>query len=301
MPALDEHLARRLVDSQFPGWASLPIRRVELDGHDNRSFRLGEELTVRLPSGDSYALQVDKEQRWLPHLAPRLPLPIPTPVAKGAPDEGFPYPWSVYRWLDGEPAREDMISDLGEFANALAGFLAALQRVDSDGGPEPGRHNWFRGAALATYADEALQAIEALGAEIPREAVARAWDDATATTWERDPVWIHGDVAIGNLLVRDRRLAAVIDFGCSGVGDPACDVVIAWTLLTGPSRDAFRAALGVDPGTWARGRGWALWKALITLVGCLERDDDAAAEVPRRDIERVLADHSRPPFATYQG
>ena len=105
---------------------------------------------------------------------PTTPAPDPRPSPRAPPTRAFPYPWSVYRWLDGEPAREDTIGDLGEFANALAGFLAALQRVDSDGGPEPGRHNWFRGAPLATYADEAVQAIEALGAEIPREAVARA-------------------------------------------------------------------------------------------------------------------------------
>jgi aminoglycoside phosphotransferase (APT) family kinase protein len=292
VPVIDEHLARRLVDGQFPQWADLPIAPVEPNGHDNRTFRLGRDLTVRLPSGDWYALQVDKEQRWLPLLAPRLPLPIPTPVAMGAPAEGYPYAWSVYRWLDGETASEETIGDLTGFATTLATFLLALQRIDATDGPTPGPHNFHRGGPLATYADEAIRSIGALGAEIPGDAVRRVWDDAMATSWERDPVWVHGDVATGNLLVRDGRLAAVIDFGTSGVGDPACDVVIAWTLLSGPSRDAFRTTLGVDLGTWSRGRGWALWKALITLVAHLERDPDAAA-VPRRVIERVLADHAR--------
>jgi aminoglycoside phosphotransferase (APT) family kinase protein len=292
VPVIDEHLARRLVGGQFPQWADLPIAPVEPNGHDNRTFRLGRDLTVRLPSGDWYALQVDKEQRWLPLLAPRLPLPIPTPVAMGAPAEGYPYAWSVYRWLDGETASEETIGDLTGFATTLATFLLALQRIDATDGPTPGPHNFHRGGPLATYADEAIRSIDALGAEIPGDAVRRVWDDAMATSWERDPVWVHGDVATGNLLVRDGRLAAVIDFGTSGVGDPACDVVIAWTLLSGPSRDAFRTTLGVDPGTWSRGRGWALWKALITLVAHLERDPDAAA-VPRRVIERVLADHAR--------
>jgi aminoglycoside phosphotransferase (APT) family kinase protein len=281
---IDADLARRLVDSQFPQWADLPITAVAVDGWDNRSFRLGSELTVRLPSGDWYAQQVEKEQRWLPVLAPRLPLPIPAPVAKGAPDAGFPYPWSVYRWLEGELASKAPIADLDAFAAALAGFLDALGRIDAIGGPEPGQHNFFRGGQLSTYEGEALEAVETLGDEIPRDEVLRAWEDAMATTWERDPVWFHGDVSVDNLLVRDGRLVAVLDFGSSGVGDPACDMVIAWTFLTGTSRDRFRRELGVDPGTWSRGRGWALWKALITFD---------RGEAARRDIAEVLADFAR--------
>jgi aminoglycoside phosphotransferase (APT) family kinase protein len=287
---IDASLARRLVDSQFPQWSDLPIAPVEVDGWDNRSFRLGSELTVRLPSGDWYAQQVAKEQRWLPVLAPRLPLPIPAPVAEGAPGAGFPYPWSVYRWLDGEPASKARIGDLTAFATALARFLNALARVDATGGPEPGQHNFFRGGPPATYADETARAIDALGDEVPRDAVERVWADAMATSWEREPVWFHGDVAATNLLVKDGRLAAVLDFGSSGVGDPACDAVIAWSFLDGPSRDRFRAELGVDAGTWSRGRGWGLWKALITLVGQLERDAAGEAAVTRREIARILAD-----------
>jgi aminoglycoside phosphotransferase (APT) family kinase protein len=288
---IDAALARRLIDSQFPQWSQLPITTVELDGWDNRSFRLGSELTIRLPSGDWYAKQVDKEQRWLPVLAPRLPLPIPTPVAKGEPGCGFPYRWSVYRWLDGEPAARARVGDRTAFATSLAAFLNALGRVDASGGPEPGQHNFYRGGALATYAQETEEAIEALGDEVRREAVKRVWDDAMSSSWDRAPVWFHGDVASGNLLVRDERLAAVLDFGSSGVGDPACDVVIAWTYFSGSSRARFRAELAVDAATWSRGRGWALWKALITLLGHLERDAPEAAAVPRREIERVLADY----------
>jgi aminoglycoside phosphotransferase (APT) family kinase protein len=174
MPAYpDASLARRLIDSQFPQWSQLPIRAVEFDGWDNRTFRLGSELSIRLPSGPWYAQQVDKEQRWLPVLAPQLPLPIPMPVAKGEPDSGFPYPWSVYRWLDGELASKARIDDLPAFATTLAGFLNALGRVDATGGPEPGEHNFYRGGPLATYEEEALQAIDTLGNEVPGEAVQR--------------------------------------------------------------------------------------------------------------------------------
>jgi aminoglycoside phosphotransferase (APT) family kinase protein len=291
VPVIDEELARRLIAGQFPQWADLAIAAVEFGGVDNRTFRLGEDLTVRLPSGEWYALQVSKEQRWLPRLAPRLPLPIPTPVAKGEPDEGYPFSWSVYWWLDGENASEETIGDPVAFATTLASFLRALRSVDATGGPAPGRHNFYRGGPLSTYADETIRSIEALGDEIPRDAVLKVWDDAMAATRAGEPVWFHGDVAAGNLLVRDGRLAAVIDFGTSGVGDPACDVVIAWTLLHGESRNAFRSGLGADPGTWSRGRGWALWKALITLVDQLESDPEGAA-VSRRVIERVLADHA---------
>jgi len=169
------------------------------------------------------------------------------------------------------------MDDLTGFAAALAAFLNAVGRVDATGGPQPGEHNFFRGGPLASYEGEAIEAIEALGDEIRRDAVLRAWEDAMRTTWEREPVWLHGDVASGNLLVRDGRLAAVIDFGSSGVGGPACDTVIAWTFLSGASRARFRADLGADAATWSRGRGWALWKALITRC--------------HRVIAEVVADH----------
>jgi aminoglycoside phosphotransferase (APT) family kinase protein len=289
---IDADLARRLVAAQFPQWADLPVAPVELDGWDNRTFRLGSDLSLRLPSADWYALQVDKEQTWLPRLAAHLPLAIPQPVARGEPGEGYPYPWSVYRWLEGAPASSAPVADPVALATALAAFLVALQRAPAAGGPAPGPHNFFRGGPLSTYAEETARALDALGGAVPADAVRRVFDDALGAAWEGAPVWVHGDVAAGNLLVRDGRLAAVIDFGCAAVGDPACDVVIAWTLFSGASRAAFRSRLGVDPAMWSRGRGWALWKALITLVGDLERGDGGAATAARRVIDRVLDDHA---------
>jgi len=279
-------LARRLVARQFPEWADLPVSEVARQGWDNRTFRLGTDLTVRLPSGDWYALQVEKEHRWLPVLAPQLPLPIPAPVARGVPDLGYPYPWSVYRWLAGTPAADATIADESGFAVAVAEFLLALQAVDPTGGPGPGPHNFFRGGPLTTYADETAAALLTLGDAVPTERACAVWDDAVAAEWTGDPVWLHGDIAVGNLLVRDGRLAAVIDFGTSGVGDPACDVVIAWTRFAGLSRAAFRRTLAVDDAMWSRARGWALWKALITLEG------PATAAESRRVIDAVLADHA---------
>jgi aminoglycoside phosphotransferase (APT) family kinase protein len=289
---IDERLARRLVDSQFPRWADLPVRQVDVSGVDNRTFRLGDELSIRLPAGDWYSLQVAKEQRWLPVLAPRLPVPIPVPVAQGVPDLGYPYPWSVYRWLDGETSGPGTIGDLTTFAVDVAGFLVALAKVDPADGPPPGPHNFYRGGPLATYADDTLRAVEDLGDEVPRDAVLAAWDEAMAAEWHGDPVWFHGDVAVGNLLVRDGKLSAVIDFGCCGVGDPACDVVLAWTLFPRHGRAAFRRTLGVDPATWSRGLGWALWKALIVLREQLT-GDPAGVPGTRTVLARILSDHAR--------
>jgi aminoglycoside phosphotransferase (APT) family kinase protein len=289
---IDVALVRRLVAAQFPEWAALPIRPVPAGGWDNRTFHLGEHMSVRLPSAAPYALQVAKEHRWLPRLAPRLPLPIPLPLAMGASADGYPWPWSVYRWLEGEPATIERIADLSEFATALAQFLIALQRIDTTGGPPPGRHNFFRGGPLATYDGEARRAIADLDGRIDADAVTAVWQAALTATWRGAPVWVHGDVSAGNLLVRNGRLGAVIDFGSSGVGDPACDLAIAWTLLQGESRDVFRAALPLDRATWARGRGWTLWKGLISLAQYLDTNP-LEAEQAHRVIDEVLADHQR--------
>jgi aminoglycoside phosphotransferase (APT) family kinase protein len=288
---IDAPLVRRLIAAQFPEWAGLPIRPVAAGGWDNRTFHLGDDMSVRLPSASAYALAVDKEHRWLPVLAPRLPLPIPVPVAKGEPAEGYPYRWSVYRWIDGEPAAADGIKDLSDFAADLAGFLVALGRVDPTGGPAPGQHNWFRGGPLRKYDEETRDAIDALRGHIPGDVAWEIWQTALRATWDGRPVWFHGDIASGNLLLRHGVLGAVIDFGTSGVGDPSCDLAIAWTLLSGPSREAFRTGLSADPGTWARGRGWALWKALITYAGSRQTDPAKAAEA-KHVLDQIFAEYA---------
>lgn len=287
--SINAALVSRLVAAQFPHWADLPVQPVEPGGWDNRTFRLGEGMTVRLPSAEAYAAQVAKEQRWLPVLASRLPLPIPVPVAQGTPGAGYPWPWSVYRWLEGEDATVERISNLSEFAVALAHFLTALQHIDAADGPPPGPHNFFRGGPLEVYDAETRQALVALKGEVDTATAASVWTAALSAPWHGPPVWFHGDVAAGNLLVENGRLCAVIDLGCAGVGDPACDLAVAWTFLSGESRAAFRTALAVSPDTWARGRGWALWKALITLAEYLDTDSSKTVEA-RRVIGEVLAE-----------
>ena len=286
---IDVPLVQRLIATQFPQWSHLPVTPVAKSGWDNRTFHLGAEMSVRLPSAARYAAQVEKEQHWLPRLAAHLPLPIPTPLAQGRPDEEYPWPWSIYRWLDGEPASAATIGDGVRFAVDVAKFLVALQQIDASDGPPAGAHNFFRGGPLAVYDDETRHALDALAGTIDTEAAMDVWQMALASTWQQRPVWVHGDVAAGNLLVEEERLSAVIDFGCAGVGDPACDLVIAWTLFAGKSRQAFRAALPLDAAAWARGRGWALWKALITLAGLSDAGSPQAA-TQRRLIADLLAD-----------
>ncbi|WP_339073006.1 aminoglycoside phosphotransferase family protein [Sinorhizobium meliloti] len=291
-PEISTALVEQLISEQFPQWADLPIRPVEFGGWDNRTFHLGDDMSVRLPSAAHYALQVEKEQHWLPRLAPHLPLRIPVPLAIGRPGRGYPWHWSVYRWLRGETATHAPIADLASFATTLGEFLAALQRIDAWNGPPPGQHNFYRGGPLAVYDHETRRAFEALEGTIDVAAARVVWEAALASAWNDDPVWFHGDVASGNLLVENGRLSAVIDFGTSGVGDPACDLSISWTMFDETSRAAFRDALPLDEETWARGRGWTLWKALIVAAE-MPGTDRLEIEKSRRVIDALLSDHRR--------
>ncbi len=263
----DVSLVGRLLASQFPHWAALPIQAAPFWGTDNALYRLGDDMVVRLPRRqENSGEQLKKEQRWLPRLAPVLPLAIPVPLGIGEPAEGYPFAWSIYSWLKGETATAERIADLGRAAIDLAQFIAALQRVDPTEGPPPGEHNSFRGVPLAMRDEPVRASIASLSATIDVGAVTAAWEAALrAPGWERPPVWIHGDLDSRNLLVERGRLSAVIDFGCLGVGDPACEVMVAWKMLTADTRDIFRAELSVDEATWARSRGWALSQALIAL------------------------------------
>ena len=284
----DASLVRRLLAAQFPQWADLPIEPVASAGTDNAIYRLGDDLAVRLPRIHWAIGQVEKEQRWLPTLAPLLPVAIPVLLGKGEPAEGYPWHWSVHRWLNGENPAVDHLTDPGVLAAELAQFVAALQRIDPAGGPPAGR-----GVPLAERDAPTRTAIDALQGMVDTAAVAEAWEAALrAPDWRHPPVWIHGDLAAGNLLRVEGRLSAVIDFGCLGVGDPACDLIVAWNLLPAETRNVFRAALHVDDATWERGRGWALSIALIQLPYYRSTNPVLAAGA-RHTIGEVLADHER--------
>jgi len=256
-------LASQLVREQFAQWGHLPVEPVLPGGHDNRTFRLGSHLAVRMPSHTRYEPQVEKEYRWLPYLAGHLSIPVTEPQAMGSPGAGYPLKWSVNRWLPGRPALY-YTGDKSALATDLASFLQSLWSIPVNAGPLAGQHNFYRGGPLSVYDGETRQAIQVLEDPIDDGACRRIWEQALDSTWDQRPVWVHGDVAPGNLLLDQGKLCGVIDFGCMGVGDPACDLVMAWTYFQGSSRQRFMDALPVDASTWNRARGWALWKALIT-------------------------------------
>lgn len=289
---IDAALVKRLLAAQFPQWSELPVRPVEVDGWDNRTYRVGDSLTARLPTAPGYGPAVAKENAWLPRLAPSLPVAVPPILGEGAPGEGYPFPWSVRGWLDGETAARERIDDMAQFAVSVAEFILALQRCDTTGGPLAGEHSWFRGASPAYYDEETRRCLAALAGRVDTDKAAVVWEAALAAEWRGEPVWFHGDIASGNLLVADGKLTAVIDFGTSGVGDPACDLVIAWGMFSGESREAFRYTVAQDAATWARARGWLLWKCLLTLSGNIDTDPERAA-FDQRLVAEVLADHER--------
>ncbi len=284
----DVPLVRRLLAAQFPQWADLPIERVASAGTDHAIYRLGDEMSVRLPRIHWAVGQVEKEWEWFPKLAPHLPLAIPTPLAKGEPGEGFPNPWLVSPWIPGGDATEEHLRDLREAAADLAGFILALQRIDTAGAPRPGPTG--RGVPLAVRDEYTRNGIARSEGLVDVEAVTAAWEAAlAAAAWGGEPVWIHGDLLPGNVLARPGRVSAVIDWGPL-VGDPAAELIVAWSLFSGESRAAFRAALGVDDATWARGRGWALSTAILELPYYLNTNPAIVAKARHR-IAEVLAEH----------
>jgi aminoglycoside phosphotransferase (APT) family kinase protein len=281
-------LVKKLITAQFPQWADHDIHPVETAGTDNAIFRLGEDLAVRLPRADWAVGQVEKEQRWLPVLAEQIPVAIPTPVAMGIPTEGYPWHWSVYRWLGGQNVTVGQVASPQQAAHVLAQFVTAMQGIDPAGGPAPGAHNSGRGEPLVKRDASVRSSLAELNNIIDTHLATAIWEEAlNAPAWHGHPVWLHGDLHPGNLLVDQGQLSAVIDFGTLGIGDPACDLMVAWTFLTAENREVFRAALSVDDATWVRGRGWALSFGLIAYAYYWDKNPGLAA-ISKRAIDEVL-------------
>ncbi len=263
---IDVALVHRLVSEQFPEWSGLPIAPVPRQGNDNRTFRLGDELAVRLPAHEGYVAGITKEDRFLPLLREHLTVAVPAPVATGRPTRDYPYPWSIRQWLVGDTPDRGAHLDRAGLARDLGAFLRELRTVPADDGPLAGRHSFYRGCHPSVYGDQVQQALTELADHVDVAACKAIWLHAVRSVWASAPVWVHGDVAVDNLLIAGGRLTAVIDFGTCGVGDPACDLVIAWTFLERDEREILHVSAGLPVDAWARARGWALWKALITLT-----------------------------------
>jgi aminoglycoside phosphotransferase (APT) family kinase protein len=268
---ISKELVVSLIHSQFPQYANMEIRRVATDGWDNSTFRLGEQLKIRLPTAARYVPQITKEAYWLPILAQYLPLPVPQPVALGHPEFEYPFPWAIYHWLHGSIASHDQIEDLDQFAKSLADFLRSLHHAPTEHGsyghaPTTGPDNFYRGGCLKIYHQEMLKCLRRLKSDVDIHRLRSLWEQAVDSPWEEPDVWIHGDFTHTNLLVKNGCLSGVIDFGLSATGDPACDLVIAWTFLTHSSRKVFRQSLKADDQTWYRAQGWALWKSVLTMA-----------------------------------
>jgi aminoglycoside phosphotransferase (APT) family kinase protein len=284
---VDATLVRRLLASQFPQWADLQLDPVRSSGTDNAIFRLGSDLSVRLPRIDWAADQPEKEEAWLPRLAPLLPVVVPVPLATGLPGEGYPWRWSISPWLEGRnPPLGAAESDA--LASDIAGFVREMRALKLADAPEASF-----GRPLATRDSAVREAIEALAGLVDKDAVTVSWETSLAARpWTAAPVWVHGDLMPGNLIVRQGRLRGVIDFSGTGVGDPACDLIPAWNLLRSAGREVFRAELQVDDATWSRARGFALVKALIALP-YYQDTNPGMATIARYTIGEVLAASAR--------
>jgi aminoglycoside phosphotransferase (APT) family kinase protein len=289
MIKIDVDLVSKLINSQFPKWSNLEIKPVKKGGNDNKTFHLGNSMSVRLPSDEVYVPQVEKEQKWLPILAERLSTPISEPLAKGEPSEDYPHPWSVNKWLDGETLTFENIDNSNQFANDLGEFLVELQSIDASGGPLAGEHNFYRGGDIAVYDDEFRDAINNVNT-FNKHLLKEIWELALTSKWSGEPVWIHGDIAPGNILIKNGKLCAVIDFGILGVGDPSCDAAMAWTFFDDSSRKTFKNALDFDAETWNRARGWALWKTLISY-NYNKQSNKAVADEKFNIIKVIINDY----------
>jgi aminoglycoside phosphotransferase (APT) family kinase protein len=281
---IDAALVERLIAEQFPRWADLPIRAVRSTGTVNAIYRLGGHLCARLPRVEEWTQDLEKEWRWLPKLAPHLSLRVPEPIGKGHPTSSYPFSWAVYGWIDGRPYSDDLVDDEQQAARDLARFVAELRRIDPAGAPPSGRRP-LRELDAVTRA-----AIEAARGVIDGDAATAAWERALeAPTWKGTPMWIHADLLRPNVLVRDGQLRAVIDFGGTGAGDPAADVIAAWSVFGRTGRRAFRDTLKVDDGTWNRARGFALHQAAL-IIPYYGRTNPVFVSLARRTVEEVLAD-----------
>jgi aminoglycoside phosphotransferase (APT) family kinase protein len=278
-------LIKDLLFKQFPKWSHLPLKLMRPEGTDNAMYRLGNDKLIRLPRKESSSFSIEKELTWLPKLGVHLPLSIPNIIAKGVSDKNYPFTWLILEWLDGSsPDKENMVDEHKAAAN-LASFVKSMQKIKFDGAP-----NCRRGKPLSTCDDEVKRSIPLLNGFYKIELLKNLWELALKTPqWKKDPVWVHGDLHAGNLLAKDKKIIGVIDFGLAGIGDPACDMMIAWTFLNKKSRKIFHSIVQPDKDTWNRGRGWALFLGIVGYP-YYRLSNPIFAHIAKRALDEVVAE-----------
>lgn len=282
---IDVEIVEKLIQEQFPKWSSLFISPVKRSGHDNRTFHLADSMLIRMPSGPDYVAQIEKENKWLPILAKNISLPITKPIALGMPNRDYPYPWAINEYIPGETACNTNVRSLESFAEEIAEFLKELQTIDTTNAPTAGEHNFYRGAHPSVYQEEVNESLRDLKEILPVKDIETIWEESINSVWKKEPVWIHGDIAPGNLLVDDGQLSGVIDFGIMGIGDPACDYAMGWTFFDKGSRTSLFKY--IDEDTQMRARAWALWKALITY----RSENDEVSNNARDTINEIIEEY----------
>ena len=282
-------LVHKVISEQFPELADLSITAIDKQGHDNSIFRLGEDMLIRMPTRECYAAAVEKEQKFLPLLSNYLTANIPRPLKLAKPSKYFKFPFSIYKWLEGQTLSQVSFDnwDLEKLAFDLAKFLKEFQNVNIIDGPLPGSHNWWRGDHISVYDKDTKKQIKQLSDIIDGDNAINLWEQACKTKWDKSFVWIHGDFAVDNILIKDNKLFAIIDFGCMGVGDPACDLVIAWTFLKDKAREIFIGEMDLENDTWLRAKAWALWKASYELCK-IKNKHDINASMYKKIIDILL-------------
>lgn len=290
IPDITTDLVARLIAEQFPQWSSLMVKPVQRSGFDNVTFHLGDKYSVRLPRLKSFSTQPIREHQWLHKLAPHLSAQIPEVIALGKPSAVYPWHWSVCRWIEGKAGYSFSRSDLQQFAVPLAEFLKRLHAIDGAGGLEPGEENFFHGLSPKVNDDKVQDAFKKIDRFIDINAAKELWSRAANSEIGNRPVWFHGDMNIGNFIFKDEKLIAVIDFGTMGVGDPACDLKIAWTLFDQPARKLFKDHLGYDSGMWDRAKGWALYNNSIYGLAFNENISPEGIKVCQKIAANIFED-----------
>lgn len=279
-------LIKKLIIEQFPQWKNLPIKHISSSGTDNTIYKLGTDMCIRVPRITQTEKQIKKEQCWLPKLAPFLPLPIPKLIGQGLPTDIFPYSWSIYNWIDGKNCFVEKITNQEQEAKKLAEFIRALQRIDTTNAPFS-----ERGVSLSTRDTKVKETFNSLKDSFDIPLIESLWNKAiNAPEWNKKPVWLHGDLLPVNLLINQGSLTAVIDFGFLGIGDPAIDLLPAWSIFSGEARNIFRTTLQVDAATWNRGKGWALSIALI-IIPYYKKSNTVLVEIAEQIIQEIITDY----------